>query len=188
MIGKALIVALLIAAPASGQVRWIESSKTLIPAGSPSKAPGIWISTVTPSTFPKIPLPPNVWHTIDLSDGPAWGTWQPGLPDTTNGVELAGILIITNATHVNTVPVTCQVWATFRAPGDDTHHDNFHMQTLTIPNKQQVSQGDGSRSNAVVTVQTINRRFEFYYHYTPDCGVLPSGTAVNLTIQKVLLQ
>lgn len=169
---------LLSAVSASAQVQWVTGNRVSVPAGSPTNAPGIFVSTASNVTFPKIALPPGQWHTIDLADGPQWGTWQPDIPSTTVGVELAGILIVTNATNTST-PTMCDVHVTFRQPGSLLASGNYQMQAIAVP-------GDGARSNATVTVPVINKKFEFFWTFAPICGVLPSAVAINLTVQKVI--
>lgn len=172
---KAFLIAFVVLA----QGPWITGNRVSVPLGAPNKSPGIWVSATTPVAWPNVPLPPNQWHTIDLSDGPQWNGWTWQLPESTVAVELAGILIVTNATNDSPSPVKCEVRATFRAPGDTLHENGYQMQLGVSPN-------DPGRGNAVTTVQVINRRFEFFWRHTPECGVWPSGAGMNLMIQKVI--
>lgn len=152
---------------------WITANRIAIPAGSPSDAPGIIVSSVYATNYPNMPLPPGVWHTIDFHDGPIWGKWQPNLPPTSVGIMFSGILILTNPT-----PVVCDIQVTFRSVGSSLNSGNYQMQTLAIP-------GDGSRSNATATVALTDLKLEFFWRYTPQCAVWPAGTAINLTAQVV---
>lgn len=148
---------------------WTETDTIGVRDDNSKRTKGIFVSTETSYSQPYGGIPANQWVTIDLSDPQLWeaGTY-PNLPPDTKSVFLSGILIISHPGG----SVTCNLWANFRAPGDTLGYDSYQMQTI------EATPGAGSRSTAAVWVPVVDRKFEFYWHYTPGC---PS--AINLSLQ-----
>lgn len=149
---------------------WNEGSVIGIPTDN-AKYPAQIIVGDTGTQWPLISIPPNQWVTIDLSNGPQWGsgpTWQPNIPQDVVGVFLSGLLIIS---HPNT-GFTCNLWANFRAPGSSLQGNAYQVQAV------EATAGAGVRSNAAVWVPVVNRKFEIYWYHTPGCPSM-----LNLSVQ-----
>ncbi len=175
-----LIVALLLGGfllPAHS-AEWVEGSTIGVPWDNAKRPTAIFVTSLDPTaSIPRIPIPPNQWVLIDLTNGPDWDVtefggdnvrWQPDIPEDTIAVFLSGMLIITHPGGI----ITCDLWANFRAPGGDLFEGSYQMQTI------EAVAGSGSRSTASVMVPVVDRRFEFYWNHTQGC---PS--AINLSLQ-----
>jgi hypothetical protein len=172
---KKLIAIVLISTFAiTANAEWLEGSTVGIPADNGKRPNGVFVRHDGVGTRPAINIPADTWVTIDLTNGSAWDvngdtvTFQPNLPADTKAVFLSGLAIITHPGGA----ITCDLWANFRAPGDDLAYNGYQIQTL------ESIAGSGVRSNAAVWVPVVDRKFEFYWHFTPGCPSL-----INLSIQ-----
>ena len=149
---------------------WVEGSAIGVRDNNTKRPIGIFARYDGAGTIPYISIPADTWVTIDLGNTAIWPAddMQPNLPTDTKAIFLSGILIITHPGG----SITCDVYANFRAPGDDLPGTSYQMQTI------EAVAGSGIRSNAAVWVPVTDRKFEFYWHYTPGCPSL-----VNLSIQ-----
>lgn len=160
---------------------WLEGSAIGVPAGNAKRPIGIFVRYDASFTIPNVPLPPDTWHTIDLNNGPQWvvnndpDTFQPNLPNDVKAVFLSGLLIIS---HPGYPTGTVDLWANFRAPGDTLDAGSYQIQTIQAgPAADQPV--PGVRSNCAVWVPVKDKKFEFYWHYSP-----PGAPAMmNLSLQ-----
>lgn len=153
---------------------WNEATFFGAPSDNAKRPIGVLVRYDAAGTIPAISIPPDTWVIIDLANGPSWyvngdkTTFQPNLPEDTKAIFLSGLLIITHPGGT----VTCDLWANFRAPGSSLQSGSYQMQTI------EAVAGSGVRSNAAVWVPVVNRRFEFFWHYTAGCPSM-----VNLSLQ-----
>jgi hypothetical protein len=103
-------------------------------------------------------LQPDTWNTIDLP-----------VPPDTNAAFLAGLLVITHPTYWD---VICEIRGTFRAPGSNSHEDNYQIQTL------EAHRGGGVRSTVALWVPVSGQQTQFFFRATPGCPSL-----INLSLQ-----
>jgi hypothetical protein len=123
----------------------------------------IFVNTANPvGSYPAA----DMWHTIDIG--------KFGVPCTATAVFLSGILLITHGPAQE----IAEIRGTFRAPGDQLHHDSYQIQVI------EPWIGGGQRSGAALWVPLANGKFEFYWH-TNLAGFWPKHSAVgmNLSLQ-----
>jgi len=161
---RALVLAgVLVAAPAqAGASAWVESSIIGTRNDNSKRPNAIFLSTVTPEGPPE-----DTWTTIDLAE-------KCGLPLDSKEVFLAGLLIIT---HGNAVQIA-DLWALFRAPGDDLDPGSYQIQAI------EPHLGGGVRSTVALWVPVVDGKVELYWHGAGS-GVWPaeSAYAINLACQ-----
>lgn len=163
-----LILILVATAALAGQ--WQEGSTIGIPLDN-AKFPAQIIVADSGTQWPLQSIPPGVWVTIDLANGPQWGsgpTWQPNVPPDIKGTFWSGLLIISHPGG----GVTCNITVNFRAPGSTLTAGNYQAQTL------EATSYAGVRSNAAVWVPVVDRKFEFHWTHTPGCPSM-----INLSLQ-----
>lgn len=155
----ALLLASLLSIAASAQ--WVEGNTVGVRADN-SKAPNaIFLNSATP-TGPS----EKVWHRISVA--------SLDIPEDALSVFLSGMLIITHGYN----PQTCDLWITFRAPGNDMVAGNYIGQTI------ETQVGGGIRSNMSTWAPVKNGEIEFYWSRN-TAGPYPSECAygINLSAQ-----
>lgn len=164
---KYLLVLLLLAFPAYAENGWIEGGTVGVGAGNTKRPNAIFVRNDDTSSNPVGAYVTDTWHTIDLLGSNVYGQ-AINVPSDATAVFLGGLLIIT---HPATA-ATCDLWATFRAPGDGLPYDSYQIQAL------ESVIGSGVRSPASLWVPVVNGKFQFYWHATAGCPSL-----INLSVQ-----
>jgi hypothetical protein len=150
--------------------QWVEGSVIGINPDNPKGPLAIYIARDQPGWLDgwAVPLGLQVdrWNTVTLP-----------VPVDAKAVFLSGLLVITHpmVTTWSYPGGTCEVRATFRAPGSAHHEDNFQIQAL------EAHTGGGVRSTVATWAPVTNRQVEFFYRMTPGCPSL-----INLSLQAYL--
>lgn len=121
---------------------WIECRITSVRAGNTrsTRLAQVQANTSWADTIPRGISQQNVWHVIDLRNGPQWhyrdtatGLWdtetfQPNLPSDVGYIDLSAFAIITSS-----LGDANEIRATFRAPGSDLDGGEYQHQSIGDP-------------------------------------------------------
>lgn len=152
---------------------WTESTIVGTPLDNAKAALGVYVwgnGLDASMNIPRRPLPPDVWHTIDLNDDLSQMVWPVDLPPDTKAIVLAGVCGTSGATGIYS-----SVIQTFRAIG--SHAAEYQVAAVSgVP-------GGAFRQNSSVIVPLIDRKFEFQWHASE-----PNAVALyqQFTIQQYM--
>jgi hypothetical protein len=133
---------------------WTESTITGTPLDNAKAAFGVYVwgnGLDASMNIPRRPLPPDVWHTIDLNDDLSQIVWPVELPADTKAIVLAGVCGTQGAPGIY-----CSVIQTFRAIGSSAAEYQIAA-VSSVP-------GGAFRQNSTVVVPLRDRKFEFQWH------------------------
>jgi hypothetical protein len=148
---------------------WTMATRLLFPSNGPSQQPGIFLSSVGPVWYevggikiPNLP-PPGQWIDID------W-TQIPDFPDDAVGLDLSGILILTDGS----TSADESVALAFRAPGTDIPAlGHYVMQTCAV------GPTGGARSNGFSRVPVVNGHTQMSWERGNSNGEWPAAPLIS---------